>query len=200
MVIRGRRQGMGSMRELTSEACVAWPLPVDASCAATARGLYREAAAAAGLGASLACDGITMASELAANTLHATTRHTVGGRPEFWLYLGGGGIARELVCQVFDACPGWPSGVAPDPFPRPVPVEATGGRGLQVVHELSGGRWGHHLARARLGRCRGKAVWFALPAPPELDPWPAASDGGAATEWLHAKLSARGLGGQLTSR
>jgi len=41
------------------------------------------------------------------------------------------------------------------------------GRGLQIVHELSGGRWGHHPTRARLGGRgrRGKAVWFAVPAP-----------------------------------
>jgi hypothetical protein len=71
-----------------------------------------------------------------------------------------------------------------------------------VVHELSGGRWGHHLTWARLGRrkCPGKAVWFALPAPPDRDPWLAAPDEGEATTQLHALLSARGLGGQLTSR
>jgi hypothetical protein len=41
------------------------------------------------------------------------------------------------------------------------------GRGLQIVQELSDGRWGHHLTRARLGgwKLRGKAVWFAVPAP-----------------------------------
>jgi hypothetical protein len=35
------------------------------------------------------------------------------------------------------------------------------------VHELSCGRWGHHPTRARLGGwgVRGKAVWFAVPAP-----------------------------------
>ena len=41
------------------------------------------------------------------------------------------------------------------------------GRGLQIVHELSRGLWGHHPTRARLGGwgVRGKAVWFAVPAP-----------------------------------
>ena len=41
------------------------------------------------------------------------------------------------------------------------------GRGLQIVHELSRGLWGHHPTRARLGGwgLRGKAVWFAVPAP-----------------------------------
>jgi hypothetical protein len=140
---------MSSVRELTSGTCVAWPLPADASCAATARALYRAAAAAVELGPGPADDGITMASELAANTLHATP---AGGRSEFWL--------------------------------------ATGGRGLQVVHELSGGRWGYHQCQARLGQPKpeGKAVWFALPAPPE-----------AVADQLYALLlSTRGLGGQLT--
>jgi hypothetical protein len=165
---------MGNVRDLISGACCAWPLPGDASCAATARVRYREAAAEVGIGADVAYDGITMASELAANTLHAVT-----------------------------AGPAW-----------------AGGRGLQVVHELSGGRWGHHLTRARLGRwkVRGKAVWFALPAPVPAAPSPA-GDGGAtrdggdgglatvrrcrqlsarqATEKLQDMLSARGLGGRL---
>jgi hypothetical protein len=46
-------------------------------------------------------------------------------------------------------------------------AQAVAGRGLQIVHELSGGRWGHHPTRARLGGwgLRGKAVWFAVPAP-----------------------------------
>jgi hypothetical protein len=193
---------MGSVRQLTSGACVAWPLPADGSCAATARALYRAAAAGAGIGTGLAYDGITMASELAANTLHVSTlQAAAAGRSEFWLYLRGSRVSRELVCKVFDGCPGWPAGRAPGPSPLPVPPEATGGRGLQLVHELSGGRWGHHLTRARLGRwkCPGKAVWFALPAPPDQDPWPAAQDQEEATTQLHALLSARGLGGQLTS-
>src|SRR5262249_34992078 len=51
--------------------------------------------------------------------------------------------------------------------PARVPAQAVAGRGLQIVHELSRGRWGHHLTRARLGgwSVRGKAVWFAVPAP-----------------------------------
>jgi hypothetical protein len=212
---------MGSVRDLTSGGCGAWPLPGDLSSAATARGLYREAAAEVGIGAGLAYDGVTMASELAANTLHSSEPGTWARiRSELWLYLRGSGSRRELVCKVFDTCPGWKSGSAPSPFPLPVAPEATGGRGLQVVHELSGGRWGHHLTRARLGRwkVRGKAVWFALPAPLAAGPWPASTDGlagrdgglatvqqcsqlsaGQATEKLQAMLSARGLGPRLVS-
>jgi hypothetical protein len=221
---------MGSVVDLTSGGCGAWSLPGDLSSAATARRVYQEAAAEVGMGADLAYDGVTMASELAANTLHsvghsATSRGAAPGsrtgvRSELWLYLRGSGSRRELVCKVFDTCPGWKSGSAPSPFPLPVAPDATGGRGLQVVHELSGGRWGHHLTRARLGRwkVRGKAVWFALPAPLAPDSWPAGGDGLAArdgglatvqhcsqlsarqaTEKLLAMLSARGLGPRLVS-
>jgi hypothetical protein len=46
-------------------------------------------------------------------------------------------------------------------------AQAVTGRGLQIVHELSDGRWGYHPTRARVGGwdVRGKAVWFAVPAP-----------------------------------
>jgi len=90
---------------------------------------------------------------------------TVPGCPELWLYLRGLGIRRELVCKVFDSCRGWRHGSAPTlPWTS---AQAVAGRGLQIVHELSGGRWGHHPTRARLGGwgLRGKAVWFAVPAP-----------------------------------
>src|SRR6201996_5590276 len=216
---------MGSGRDLTSGGCGAWSLPGDLSSAATARRVYQEAAAEVGLGADLAYDGVTMASELADNTLHSAGSYAAPGpqtrvRSELWLYLRGSGSRRELVCKVFDTCPGWKSGRAPSPFPLPVAPDATGGRGLQVVHELSGGRWGHHLTRARLGRwkVRGKAVWFALPAPRAADPWTAGAGGltrreaelatmhwcsqlsaRQATEKLQAMLSARGLGPRLVS-
>jgi hypothetical protein len=93
---------------------------------------------------------------------------------ELWLYRRGNGTGRELVCKVFDCCRGWRDGAPPSvpgasasPSVSPAPVEALTGRGLQIVHELSGGRWGYHPTRARLhGRGqRGKAVWFAVSAP-----------------------------------
>lgn len=86
--------------------------------------------------------------------------------PELWLYLRGSGEHCELVCKVFDTCPGWTHG-APGADGRQAPADAISGRGLEVVHELSHGRWGYHLTRARLGgwSVRGKAVWFATPAP-----------------------------------
>jgi hypothetical protein len=84
---------------------------------------------------------------------------------ELWLYLRGLGLRRELVCKIFDSRRGWRHGSPPTAASPP--VQAVTGRGLQLVHELSGGRWGHHPTRARLGGwgVRGKAVWFAVPAP-----------------------------------
>jgi hypothetical protein len=89
----------------------------------------------------------------------------VTGRSELWIYLRGIGGRRELVCKVFDCCRGWRHG--PAPSMSRLPVQAVTGRGLQIVQELSGGRCGHHPTRARLGGwgARGKAVWFAVPAP-----------------------------------
>ncbi len=87
------------------------------------------------------------------------------GCPELWLYLRGLGARRELVCKVFDCYRGWRHGSAPSA--TRVSAQAVAGRGLQIVHELSRGLWGYHPTRARLGGwgVRGKAVWFAVPAP-----------------------------------
>jgi hypothetical protein len=231
-------QGTSSWRGVHAGTCYAWPLPADATCATVARQAFRDAVSEVGLDSDLLEDGVLMASELAANTLHAQAVAGAGGggnrlasvvadvegepimsagpaprapqarrshrhRPsrvprypqppqpprvpqaEFWLYLRGLGTGRELVCKVFDCCRGWRDG-APPSVPGPsvpgpsvpgasvpgpsvsgTPDEAVSGRGLQIVHELSGGQWGHHPTRARLDSCglRGKAVWFAVPAP-----------------------------------
>jgi hypothetical protein len=167
-------------------ACHAWPLPADETCAAIARRVFREATGQLGLEPEVLDDAILMASELAANTLHAceavrtdapddvhpvTCTHAPTGSPELWLYLRGVGLRRELVCKVFDCFRGWLHGpplalVEPARF-EPAHFEDVTGRGLQIVRELSAGRWGHHPTRARLGGwgLPGKAVWFAVPAP-----------------------------------
>jgi hypothetical protein len=195
-----RQQSINGLRGLHAGSCHAWPLPADATCATVARQVFRDAVAEVGLEPDLLDDCVLMASELAANTLHARAVARTGGGgdrlvsvapdmggepissaglvpyipyaprsvpgcPELWLYLRGIGIRRELVCKVFDCYRGWRHGPLP-----PVPlasVQAVTGRGLQIVHELSRGRWGHHPTRARLGGwgLRGKAVWFAVPAP-----------------------------------
>jgi hypothetical protein len=153
--------------------CQAWPLPLDGTCAGVARRLFRETVADLGLAPDLVHDGVTMVSELAANTLHAqgnvefdgSRQRPITGSPEMWAYVRGCPTGYELVCKVFDSQRGWKSGAPPDP--SRVTLESINGRGLRVVSELSDGRWGHHLTRARLGRWKvqGKVVWFALPVP-----------------------------------
>jgi len=208
-----RQQGINGLRSVHAGSCHAWPLPADATCATVARQVFRDVVSEVGLEADLLDDCILMASELAANTLHARAVAGTGGGgdrfvsvapdmggkpmpssgpapqtqpipqtpqipgepagftgalpgcPELWLYLRGLGARRELVCKVFDCYRGWRHGSAPSA--TPVSAQAVAGRGLQIVHELSRGLWGHHPTRARLGGwgVRGKAVWFAVPAP-----------------------------------
>ncbi|MGH3277474.1 MAG: ATP-binding protein [Streptosporangiaceae bacterium] len=187
--------------------CFARPLPLDRTCSAAARNFFREAVTGLDLPGDLVHDGVTMASELAANTLHAqgnveysgTRQRAVSGIPEFWLYLRGRGARSEVVCKIFDSDPGW----SVDALEQPgkAPLEQVGGRGLQVVAALSAGQWGGHPSRGRLGAWRvpGKAVWFALRVPPAAQ---AARHGRRelsaeqAVDELEVMLSDRGLGGQ----
>jgi hypothetical protein len=181
-----RQQGMSGLRGVRAGACRVWPLPIDATCAGIARRLFRDAVAQLGLEPGILDDAILMASELAANTLHANAAahsHEEASpeptsrrqpelcqpelcQPELWLYLRGVGLGRELVCKVFDCYRGWLHGPPPTRIGQARAREVSG-RGLQIVHELSGGQWGHHPTRARLGDwgVLGKAVWFAVPAP-----------------------------------
>jgi hypothetical protein len=162
---------------VSAGGCSASALPLDATCAALARRLFRAAAEALSLPDELCYDGATMASELAANSLHAHANiefdsvlgAPVGGAPELWLYLRRTGGEQELVCKVFDSLAEWPGGRVLDPAAE-VPLDAVSGRGLRVVQALAHGRWGHHLTRARLGgrKVAGKAVWFAVPVPPGM--------------------------------
>ena len=189
---------------LSTGGCFARPLPIDSTCAAAARRYFREAVSSLTLPSGLLHDGVTMASELAANTLHAQrnaarslVRHTGGaGIPEIWLYLRGTNRTRELVCKVFDTERGWNAGSAPGM--TKAPVDSVSGRGLQVVAGLSAGQWGCHLTRSRLGNWKvpGKAVWFALRIPPSALPdhlgRPRYSPE-ALTDELEAMLADRGL-------
>jgi anti-sigma regulatory factor (Ser/Thr protein kinase) len=184
-------------RKVGAGACCAWPLPADATCAGVARRVFRRTASALALDADAIDDGETMVSELAANTLHAQGGQRGEHASEVWMYLRGTGEQCELVCKVFDACPGWVRGGAPARGGRRAPADSMSGRGLEVVHELSQGHWGYHPTRARLGgwHPRGKAVWFALPAPggctrPAI---PAA----AAMARLEEELAARGFGDSM---
>lgn len=187
------------------------PLPLDSTCSAAARSFFREAVAGLGLPGDLVYDGTTMASELAANTLHAQAnveysgnkQRAVSGIPEFWLYLRGRGPRTEVVCKIFDSEPSWSVDALVQP--SKAPLEQVGGRGLQVVAALSAGQWGGHPTRARIGawKVSGKAVWFALRVPPAAD---AARHGRAelspeqAVDELEVMLTDRGLGGRLVRR
>jgi len=188
--------------------CFARLLPLDRTCAGAARKFFREAVAGMGLPPDLIHDGVTMASELAANTLNAqgnvefsgSRQRPVSGMPEFWLFLRGWGARCELVCKIFDSEPGWNAGGEPSPSTgtEKAAPESVSGRGLQVVAGLSAGQWGHHPTRGRLGSWKvpGKAVWFALRVPPtsslarnrpQLSPY-------AAVDELELMLADRGFG------
>ena len=193
---------------LAAGGCCAWPLPLDASCARIGRQVFREAAAGLGLPDDQIYDGVTMTSELAANTLHAqqnvqfdgAARLPVAGGPELWLYLRRISGRWELVCKVFDSLAGWKDGALPQP--GGAGFQAVGGRGLQVVAGLCGGRWGHHLSRSRLSAWKvpGKVVWFAQPVPAGCVParlQRARLRPCQAARRLEAMLVDRGLGGSL---
>jgi hypothetical protein len=193
------------LRMVQSRACGAWALPGDPTCAGVARRLFRQVASGLALESEAVDDGVTMVSELAANTLHVQQRRPAPANPELWLYLRGAGQQAELVCKVFDTLPGWVRGNVPGRTVSRAPADAMSGRGLEVVHELSAGRWGHHLSRARLAgpALRGKAVWFALPAPAaDREAGRAAGRGDPATAGeamteLEKDLGTRGFAGKL---
>jgi hypothetical protein len=189
------------LRMVETRACGAWVLPGDPTCAGIARRLFRRVADELALGREAIDDGVTMVSELAANTLHANQRQLLPANPELWLYLRGAGQRAELVCKVFDPLPGWVRGNVPGRTVRRAPADAMSGRGLEVVHELSGGCWGHHLTRSRLSGTgtRGKAVWFSQPAPAIaalVGGQPPATAAEAMSE-LENDLGTRGFGGRL---
>ncbi|SEG55855.1 Anti-sigma regulatory factor (Ser/Thr protein kinase) [Thermomonospora echinospora] len=140
----------------------AWTLPGGPACAREARTVLGQALGALGAPADLIADAQLMVSELATNAYqHAPDQ----GPYELWLYPHGPqGPGRELRCAIFDGLPdtrlpgySWTSGDC--------------GRGLSIVRELSGERWGMCRDRSRFGdHPPGKAVWFALPSPVHCPP------------------------------
>ncbi len=194
---------------LGNGGCFARPLPIDSTCAAAARRYFREAVSSLALPSGLVHDGVTMASELAANTLHAhrslarssvRRRGAAAGIPEIWLYLRGTGRTRELVCKVFDTGRDWTAGSVAEL--AKAPADSVSGRGLQVVAGLSAGEWGCHLSRSRLGNWKvpGKAVWFALRIPPAALPDHLGRmrySPEELTDELEAMLADRGLAGGI---
>ncbi len=74
-----RQQGINGLRGVHAGSCHAWPLPADATCATVARQVFRDAGSGVGLEPDLLDDCVLMASELAANTLHARAVAGTGG-------------------------------------------------------------------------------------------------------------------------
>lgn len=133
-----------------------WSLPGDATGARQARSLVQTVMSALDVHRDVIADTQLMVSELATNAY----RHAQGHGPyELWIYLTDPepGAARGLVCEVFD-------GLRDADLPGYSWTSGDCGRGLAVVKELSGGRWGTSTARSRRdGRRTGKTVWFVLP-------------------------------------
>jgi hypothetical protein len=75
------------LRMVQTRTCGVWVLPGDPTCAGVARRLFRGVASELALDPEAIDDGITMVSELAANTLHASQRQPLPVNPELWLYL-----------------------------------------------------------------------------------------------------------------
>src|SRR5437773_1818374 len=74
-----RQQGIYGVRGVRAGTCHAWSLPADATCATVARQVFRDAVSEVGLEPDLLDDCVLMASELAANTLHARAVAGTGG-------------------------------------------------------------------------------------------------------------------------
>src|SRR5205823_508281 len=74
-----RQQGINGLRSVHAGSCHAWPLPADATCATVARQVFRDVVSEVGLEPDLLDDCVLMASELAANTLHARAVAGTGG-------------------------------------------------------------------------------------------------------------------------
>lgn len=177
--------------------CAVWALPPEARCARVAREVVRETLGALLLPGAMVDDAVTMVSELATNVF----AHALGGRPlatmptaglpEVQIYGRGGGT--EVVVQVFDSaawCGTAGAGLRP-------PVEAEGGRGLELVNAMAvehRGRWGAHRSRSMLGSVSvpGKVVYFALPAAMAWSP--PRRDCHEAVRELRRLLGARGIG------
>jgi hypothetical protein len=159
-----------TVRTVTSKDCCGWTwaLPVGPMSARQARRQVAETLGALDVPPEMVGDAEIMVSELATNAF----RHAAGHGPhELWIFTPGqphgdvaGPDAREIVCAVFDALP--------EPRLRADTAFCGDfGRGLSIVQELSGGRWGVQPARSRLHLgvrgygVRGKAVWFGCPVP-----------------------------------
>ncbi|GAB2713494.1 ATP-binding protein [Kitasatospora kifunensis] len=135
--------------------------PTEPNPTSPVRRRLRAALAALRVPADAVDDAVLMASELVANA----HRHAPGaGRLRLVV------TATTVRVEVHDGNPRLPgpgpcSGSPPAPGRRSGEIDcpsswlAESGRGLRIVHALSGGRWGSRTTAS------GKHVWFALPRP-----------------------------------
>ena len=190
------------LRMVQMRACGAWVLPGDPTCAGIARRLFRRVAGELALDRDTVDDGVTMVSELAANTLHASQRqsawrqsralalparhrHAGGTRLQGLRHparLGARQRARPLRL---------PRAGRRDERPRPR------GRARAVRRPL--GPPPHQVPAVRLRRCAARRSGSRCPRR-----WPAAAAGreapvtaGDAMTELEQDLSSRGFGGKL---
>ncbi|MBE1537910.1 ATP-binding protein [Actinomadura algeriensis] len=198
MVWQGFGEAGSAAEVVRRGGCAVRTLPVDGTCAATARRFVRDVLAELRLPDGVVGDAVTMVSELATNVFV----HTLGGRvlsitptvglPEVRVY--GRESGTELVVKVFDS--GSWTGAPPCGALRPE-VEAEGGRGLEIVDALvreHGGRWGLHRSRSSLGLApvSGKVVYFGLPVHGRLPVAPV-DDCRRAVRELARVLAAQGI-------
>lgn len=215
---------LANVAEIMSGNAVVVALPRTRACSDMARSVLGEILK--GLVPERLADGLVMASELTANAfIHGLGAREFEGRhgllaerSELTLYRRGAGPNAELVCTVFDPNPdvdGIPPQVpnvlagAPDiPADETLPPEIldglleqleTGGRGLDVVRNLSDGRFGFYRTRSRFGErpISGKAAWFALPISVNSPAaWPSATSlsPAQAVKELRNQLDVRGVG------
>ncbi|HEU5155596.1 MAG TPA: ATP-binding protein [Streptosporangiaceae bacterium] len=144
-----------------------WLLPERPASVRRTRELMRGALVALGFDAETVGDGVVMVSELVTNAI----RHA---RPPYELRLSCD--EDTLTCEVVDASPVLPPipGADGGPHLTLAGIDAAndadllaGGRGLEIVSRLSGGRCGALPVMLRTSRppiC-GKSVWFALDLP-----------------------------------
>lgn len=183
---------------LRSGGCTALYLPSDDTIARAARTYASQQLQVLGLPANYTDDIVLMVSELATNALvHGAPRSPNGQllpcrSPELWIYrrTNSQGPA-ELVIKIFDTLRLWRpsnSSIAAEGLPE-------SGRGLDVINNLTQGRWGHHPTRSRLGQpaSPGKATWFAMPLPRQAHPPSWQIDEAHATADLHTLLTQRGV-------
>lgn len=180
----------GIPTDLALGGVCAWTLPTDASGPAAARSLLVQAMTALALPSDTIDDGRSAVCEAATNAFtHARPEPGAAKlpAPELWIY------ARTwpqpaLVVSIFDGLPSaTPHPTAEDPL-------AESGRGVTIIDALATD-WGCRRSRSRLASpvANGKAVWFALPLPPE---WPARHPyipPATAAKALQRNLAARGI-------